>query len=148
MNVWKVTLEFTNDIKKELDLYDVYSYFNGYLNIKRTYFNQLAKTIKMTKRYNIIHGIHKVIGPDEEDWSHNPWMLFIISDNEKENPYWLFIKREKDLSGSLVAIGPKTFADFNNSNQDNAKRDIKRLINYLVTYINKFYCSIVLPNYL
>ena len=102
---------------------------------------------KGIKKYNIIHGIFEVIGPDEKDWTLNAWMLFIVTETENRNPFWLLIKREKDLSGTLVAIGPKAFADYNKSNQDEAKRDLKRLINYLVTYLNKFYCSIFIPSY-
>ena len=67
---------------------------------------------------------------------------------KKKKPFWLFIKREKDLSGLLIAIGPKQFAEYNNNNTLEAKRDIKRLINYIVVYLNKFNCSVLLPNYL
>ena len=147
MELWKISLNYNNELNKKLDLFDAKIYFNGYLNLKRTYFNKLAEVIKITKRYNIIHGISEVIGPDEKDWTLNAWMLFIITETENRNPFWLLIKREKDLSGTLVAIGPKAFADYNKSNQDEAKRDLKRLINYLVTYLNKFYCSIFIPNY-
>ena len=147
MELWKISLKYNNELNKKLELFDAKTYFNGYLNLKRTYFNKLAEVIKITKRYNIIHGISEVIGPDEKDWTLNAWMLFIITETENRNPFWLLIKREKDLSGTLVAIGPKAFADYNKSNQDNAKRDLKRLINYLVTYLNKFYCSIFIPNY-
>ena len=147
MELWKISLKYNNELNKKLELFDAKTYFNGYLNLKRTYFNKLAEVIKITKRYNIIHGISEIIGPDEKDWTLNAWMLFIITETENRNPFWLLIKREKDLSGTLVAIGPKAFADYNKSNQDNAKRDLKRLINYLVTYLNKFYCSIFIPNY-
>jgi len=75
-------------------------------------------------------------------------MLIIVKDNEKRKPFWFFIKREKDLSGILVAIGPKPFAEFNNQNLSEAKREIKSLINYIVAYLNKFKCVIMLPNYL
>lgn len=147
MELWKISLNYNNELNKKLELYDAKTYFNGYLNLKRTYFNKLAEVIKITKRYNIIHGISGVIGPDEKDWTLNAWMLFIITETENRNPFWLLIKREKDLSGTLVAIGPKAFADYNKSNQDEVKRDLKRFINYLVTYLNKFYCSIFIPNY-
>ena len=43
-------------------------------------------------------------------------MLLMVKDNEKKTSFWLFIKREKDLSGLLIAIGPKQFAEYNNSN--------------------------------
>lgn len=147
MELWKISLKYNNELNKKLELFDAKTYFNGYLNLKRTYFNKLAEVIKITKRYNIIHGISEIIGPDEKDWTLNAWMLFIITETENRNPFWLLIKREKDLSGTLVAIGPKAFADYNKSNQDDAKRDLKRLINYLVIYLNKFYCSIFIPNY-
>lgn len=150
MKSWKVELKFEKEDEKtdkELELYDANRYFNGYLKIKRSYFNELVKTIKMTKKYITGRGIEKVIGPDDKDWTYNPWMLLIVKDNEREKPFWFFIKREKDLSGLLVAIGPKLYATYNRSNAE-AKREIRRLINYIIAYINKFSCVCILPNYL
>ncbi len=148
MNTWKVFLKFSNGEDKELELFDAKVYFGGYLKIKRSYFNALYKTIKITKKYFTIKAIEKVIGPDNDNWTLNPWMLLIIKDNEKRKPFWFFIKREKDLSGKLVAIGPKPFTEFNDKNLPEAKREIKSLINYIVVYLNKFNCAIMLPNFL
>ncbi len=148
MNNWKVFLKLQDGIEKELELFDAKEYFGGYLKIKRSYFNSLVKTIKMTKKYQTQKTIEKVIGPNDDDWTLNPWMLIILKDNEKKNPFWFFIKRERDLSGILVAIGPKPFAEYNNKNSLEAKRDIKRLLNYLIVYINKFNCVVIFPNYL
>lgn len=148
MNIWKVFLKLSNGENKELELYDAKAYFGGYLEIKRSYFNALVKTIRMTKKYFTQKAIEKVIGPDNSDWTNNPWMLLIVKDNEKKNPFWFFIKREKDLSGKLVAIGPKPYAEYNSENLTDAKREIKNLINYLVVYLNKFNCVIILPNFL
>ena len=152
MKSWKVILKISNgsEIEKELELYDAKSYFGSYLKIKRGYFNELAKTIKMTKKYSTGRAIERVIGPEnEEDWTANPWMLFIVKDTEKNKPFWFFIKREKDLSGLLVAIGPKSYAEYNNKqNNSEARREIKRLINYIIAYLNKFHCLILLPNFL
>ncbi|KKN63732.1 hypothetical protein LCGC14_0498970 [marine sediment metagenome] len=148
MTTWKVFLKFSNGAIQKLELIDAKPYFGGYLRIKRSYFNALAKTIKMTKKYFTERAIERVISPDEIDWTLNPWMLIIVKDNEKKIAFWFFIKREKDLSGNLVAIGPKPFADYNNKNLSEAKRDIKRLINYIIAYLNKFNCLILLPNYL
>jgi len=53
-----------------------------------------------------------------------------------------------DLSGSLIGVGPKPFVDYNIANTSGAKRDIKRLINYIITHFNKFSCIVLLPNYL
>ncbi len=148
MSTWKINLKFPDGTGNEIELYDAKSYFNGYLKLKRSYFNQLVKAIKITKKYTTGHAIEKVIGPDSKEWTLNPWMLLLIKDNEKKKPFWLFIKREKDLSGLLIAIGPKQFAEYNNSNMLETKRDLKRLINYIVAYLNKFNCSVLLPNYL
>ena len=152
MKSWKVILKISNgsEIEKEVELYDAKSYFGGYLKIKRGYFNELAKTIKMTKKYSTGRAIERVIGPEnDEDWTANPWMLFIVKDTEKNKSFWFFIKREKDLSGLLVAIGPKSYAEYNNKqNNSEARREIKRLINYIIAYLNKFHCLILLPNFL
>jgi len=148
MKIWKVFLKFSDGTEKEIELFDANEYFNGYLKLKRSYFIRLVKAIKMTKKYTTGHAIEKILGPDAKEWTLNAWMLLLIKDNEKKKPFWLFIKREKDLSGLLIAIGPKAFAEYNNSNILEAKRDIKRLINYIIAYLNKFNCSVLLPNYL
>ena len=148
MNSWRVFLKTSDGIENTLELYDAKTYFGGYLKIKRSYFNALIKNINMTKNYFTKNVIEKVIGPDNQDWTFNPWMLIIAKDNEKNNPFWFFIKRERDLSGILVAIGPKPFAEYNNKNLSEARREIKHLINYIVSYLNKFNCIIMLPNYL
>ncbi|MFX0033237.1 MAG: hypothetical protein ACFE8E_01960 [Candidatus Hodarchaeota archaeon] len=148
MDTWNVSLKFADDSTNTLELYDVKPIFNGYLKIKRSYFDRLLKAIKMTKKYFTGNAIEKVSGPDNEDWTLNPWILVLIQDNEKKKPFWLFMKRERDLSGELVAIGPKAFADYNSINSDEARRELKRLMTYIVVYINKFECSVLLPNYL
>ncbi|TFG13947.1 MAG: hypothetical protein EU535_04080 [Promethearchaeota archaeon] len=145
MKPWNVFLKFDNsNSEKKLELFDAKSYFGGYLKIKRSYFNKLIKIIKMTKTYSTGRAIEKVISPDEVDWTFNPWMLLLIKDNEKEKNFWFFIKREKDLSGLLVAIGPKPFVEYNKVNSE-AKREIKQIINYIVAYFNKFQVIILLP---
>lgn len=148
MKIWQVSLKNPNGNLNKIELFDAKELFNGYLKIKRSYFDRLVKAVKMTKKYFTNNAIEKVLSPDNEDWTLNPWMLLLIKDNEKKKPFWLFIKREKDLSGELIAIGPKPFADYNNENRDEARRDIKRLLTYTVVYINKFDCSVLLPNYL
>ncbi|MFX1479245.1 MAG: hypothetical protein ACFFCI_14015 [Promethearchaeota archaeon] len=148
MDRWKVYLKHLDVIDKKLELYDAKTYFGGYLKIKRTYFNALIKSIKMTKKYFTCKAIERVLGPDDSDWTLNPWMLIILKDNEKKMPFWLLIKREKDLTGDLVAIGPKQFAEYNNKNLPEARREIKQLINYTITYLNKFNCIVFLPTFL
>ncbi|MFX1398282.1 MAG: hypothetical protein ACFFAS_14710 [Promethearchaeota archaeon] len=150
MNPWKIFFKFLNDnnIEQELELYDAKSYFDGYLKLKRSYFDGLMKNIKMTKNYMTSKAIEKVISPDNQEWTYNPWMLVLVRDNEKNKSFWFFIKREKDLSGLLVAIGPKALDNFLNERPSEARNEIKRLLNYLVTYLTKFKCIVMLPNFL
>ncbi|GAH00334.1 unnamed protein product, partial [marine sediment metagenome] len=84
MSLWKVLLKFSDGTEKELELSDAKTYFGGYLKIKRSFFNSLIKSLKMTKKYFTNKAIDKVLGPDETDWTLNPWMLLIIKDNEKK----------------------------------------------------------------
>ena len=132
MKTWNISLSYGENDTKEIELFDTFEFFNGYLKIKRDYFEKLLKAVKMTKKYKIEKAISKVIDPD----------------NEKENPFWLLIKREKDLSGTLVAIGPKQFREYNASLNNEAKRELKRLINFIIVYFNKFDCLILIPNFL
>jgi hypothetical protein len=148
MKTWKVLIKYLDGNNENLNLYDVSNYFDGYLKIKRSFFNSLTKAIKMSRKYATGKAIEKVTNPEGEDWTLNPWMLIIIKDNEKNNPFWYFIKRESDLSGLLVGIGPKAFVDYISTNVNETKRYIKRLINYLIAYLNKFNCIVLLPNYL
>lgn len=147
MKSWIISLNYGANDSKQLELFDIFEFFNGYLKIKRSYFNKLIKAVKMTKKYRIEKGISKVINPEKEDWTLNPWMFFLVKDNEKENPFWLLIKREKDLSGTLIAIGPKQFRAYNANNNSEAKRELKRLINFIIIHLNKFNCLILIPNF-
>jgi len=148
MKTWNIFLKFSDGTNNTLDLYDASQFFNGYLKMKRSYFSSLIKAVKMTRKYTTGRAIEQVTGPEGDDWTFNPWILLSVIDNEKDKPFWFFIKRETDLSGILVAIGPKSFVDYNIMNATEAKRDIKRLINYIIAYLNKFTCKILLPNYL
>jgi hypothetical protein len=148
MRTWNISLNYGENDTKEFELFDTFEFFNGYLKIKRSYFERLLKAVKMTKKYKIDKAISKVINPEKKDWTLNPWMFFLVKDNEKQNPFWFLIKREKDLSGTLVAIGPKQFRDYNASLNNEAKRELKRLINFIVVYLNKFNCLILVPNFL
>ena len=144
----KITLKFSDGTNKDLEMFDTKTYFGGYLKIKRSYFDSLVKSIKMTKKYFTKKAIDKVLAPDDEDWSLNPWMLIMVKDNEKKMPFWFFIKREKDLSGTLVAIGPKSYVEYNNNKSTESNREIKHLINYIIVYLNKFDCVVLLPNFI
>ncbi|MBN1213931.1 MAG: hypothetical protein JXA99_00665 [Candidatus Lokiarchaeota archaeon] len=146
MDNWFVDIKLNNQ-KKTISLFDVKKYFDGYLTIKRSYFNSLNKAIRTSNKYMTGRGIESVYSPDNIDWSLNPWILLIIKDMEKNKDFLFLIKREKDISGTLIALGPKEFSDYNNNNSE-AKREIMRILNYINTYINKFNCIVLLPNYI
>lgn len=147
-SIWRIMLKVEGLPKEELELVDAKSFFDGYLKIKRNYYDRLIKAIKISKKYITKRGIEKVISPNNEDWTLNPWFLLLLKETEKNMAFWLFMRREKDLSGTLIAIGPKIYAEFNNQNLPDSKRDLKRLINFIVSYINKFECLVILPNFL
>ncbi|MFX0029122.1 MAG: hypothetical protein ACFE8B_07925 [Candidatus Hermodarchaeota archaeon] len=147
MNPWIVTLKLSDGTTKELELFDAKIYFEGYLKIKRSFFNALNKSIKISKKYLTQKAIEKVLNPEKTEWTLNPWMLITVKDNEKKKPFWFFIKREKDLSGVLVAIGPKPFVEYNDRNLSDAKREIRNLLNYINAYINKFNCIVFIPKF-
>ncbi|MHA1725383.1 MAG: hypothetical protein ACTSXH_11145 [Promethearchaeota archaeon] len=150
MKPWKVLIKIPNNSKtleKKLHLMDIRGIFNGYLRIRRTYFNSLIKAIKISQKYNSHKGIEKIMNPEDKDWTNNAWILLLIKDLEKMKSFWFLIKREKNLSGILVAIGPKPFLEYTLNNSE-AKRSIKRLLNYIISYINKFECIILVPNFL
>lgn len=146
MKKWEVSLKSNDIINETIQLFDAKRYFDGYLKIKRSYFNGLLNTIETSKNYIVARAIEKVMS-NEHDLTLNPWILLIIRDTEKEKPFWFLIRREKDLSGLLIAIGPKEFSDYNYNNSE-SKREIMRIINYIVAYLNKFNCMILLPNYI
>ncbi|MFX1427641.1 MAG: hypothetical protein ACFFBE_14395, partial [Promethearchaeota archaeon] len=98
MNPWIVTLKLSDGTTKELELFDAKIYFEGYLKIKRSFFNALNKSIKISKKYLTQKAIEKVLNPEKTEWTLNPWMLIKVKYNEKKKPFWFFIKREKDLS--------------------------------------------------
>ncbi|TXT56309.1 MAG: hypothetical protein BAJALOKI1v1_1930001 [Promethearchaeota archaeon] len=147
MKKWQILLKYEEEKEKALELFDAARYFDGYLKIKRSYFNGLLNSIKTSKNYFSGRAIEKVISPEEEDWILNPWILMMIKDKEKQKRFWFLIRREEDLSGLLIAIGPKEFADYNYNNSE-AKREIMRIFNYAVAYVTKFNVILLLPNYL
>ena len=148
MNTWTVLLKFPSGGDQKIELVDARAYFNGYLKLKRNYFTRLIKAIKMTKTYTTGHAIEEIIGNDGKNWTNNPWLLLIVKDNEINKRFWFLIRREKDLTGILIAIGPEEYVKFNNDNLADIKHNLKGIINYIITYINKFSCVVFLPNYL
>jgi hypothetical protein len=145
-SLWKIDLRIDNE-EDHIELKDIKGIFNGYLVINRTFFDELIEIVKKNKKYSIGKGIHRVVGPDEEDWSMNSWMLIMFQDKERKIPFWFLFKREKDLSAHLVSIGPdNSFKYFKSS--EVSDNEIKRIIEYLLAYPQKFELLILIPDFI
>ncbi len=147
MKIWKIGIKFSDGISDQLELYDNGSIFKGYLTIKRSFFDELIKQIKENPKYITGKAINKILAPDRSDWTNNPWLFLLIKDVENQKPIWLLFKRERNLDGLLVAIGPKKFANYFNSSKESDKT-IKKLLNYFIAYPSKWINLVLLPNFL
>lgn len=147
MKTWTISLKINDETLNDIELVDMNEIVEGYLNINRNFFDELLQIAKVLKKYAIGKGIENIIGPDKKNWTNNPWVLFMAKDNEKETPFWLLLKREKDLTGNLVGIGPQRFFDYLKSTKE-PDDEIKRFIEYIIAYPQKFKLSMIIPNFI
>ena len=85
-------------------------YWENIFKLRRNYFDDLIKEIKLNKKYTVGKSLKKVTSPEGEDWTENPLILLMANNKEKDVPIWLLLKRENNLNGYLVAVGPRFFA--------------------------------------
>ena len=71
----------------------------------------------------------------------------MAKDKENNIPFWLLFKREKDLTGHLAAIGPRTYYDYFGSIKE-PEDELKKFLEYIIAYPQKFEISIIIPNYI
>lgn len=147
MKNWTLTIKIGENEEDNLNLFDVKGFLNGYLSINRNFFDEILNIVKMIKKYTVGKGIERVIGPNKKDWTQNSWVLLMFKDNEKQVPFWLLIKREKDLTGTLVAIGPEDLYQYYKDSKE-PDDEIKRIIEYIVSYPQKFKLSMIIPNFI
>ncbi|MBD3187775.1 hypothetical protein GF325_13145 [Candidatus Bathyarchaeota archaeon] len=105
---WDITLVL-DEITQEIEIIDVEKLFSAYLTVRRKFFDDLLSRITGIKHYTVGKGIDKVIGVDGEDWTKNPWVLIMARDVKDGAVFWLLFKREQNLSGTLVGVGPSEF---------------------------------------
>ena len=146
MDNWKISIKI-EDETDNIELIDIKSVLDGYLNINRTFFDELLSIVKMIRKYSVGKGIEKVIGPDNKDWTKNPWVFIMIQDSERKIPFWILLKRERDLNGYLVAIGPDKFYEYLKKSQE-PDSEVKRILEYVVAYPQKFKSAILIPNFI
>jgi len=144
---WKVKVTIAGAEQPPLELFDACTVFGEYIQIRRNYFDDLIDSLKISKNYSVGKGIEEVIGIDGENWTKNPWILVMAKDNEKGVPFWLLIKRENDLNGFLVAIGPELLYKYMNESKENLD-EIRKILEYLVVYHAKWTTTVLIPNFL
>jgi hypothetical protein len=140
---WRVKLQPPGmEGLSEIELNDVVPFFKAYPEVKRNFFDELVSNVNKNKDSFVGANIKAVIGPDEQDWSSNAWLLLIARETEKEAPFWLLFKREKTLAGYLVALGPKGVASYA---KDEGLDEIRRILEYIIAFANRWDISIFLP---
>ena len=92
--------------------------------------------------------LKKLTGPDNENWTQNPWILLMIKDNEKSIPFWFLIKREKSLTGYFGSLWARKCSSIIANNLRKIDDEIKRILEYIIAYPQKFKLSIIIPNFL
>ena len=145
--IWKVTLRSDSGSTKTIKLFDGNSVLGEYIQIRRNYFDDLVKEIKINKSYKVGKYLKKVSDPNGEDWTNNPMVLIMATNKEKDIPLWLLIKRENNLNGFLVAVGPEIFCDYLVKEQERIE-EIRKFLEYMVIYSQKWAISALIPTYL
>lgn len=148
--IWKIELNINNikiNDNQPLELHDLHSLIGKYIKINQTYFDELLKTIKITKKYSVSKSIRKITKNNGESWTENPWILIIAENTENKVPVWMLIKRENDLTGFLIAVGPDLFYENLNSSKDNIE-DIRKILEYIVVYHGKWKTTVLIPEFL
>jgi hypothetical protein len=148
--IWKIELNINNikiNDNEPLELHDLHSLIGKYIKLNQTYFDELLKTIKITKKYSVSKSIRKITKNNGESWTENPWILIIAENTENKVPVWMLIKRENDLTGFLIAVGPDLFYENLNSSKDNIE-DIRKILEYIVVYHGKWKTTVLIPEFL
>jgi len=144
---WTVILKTDSGSTSTIKLYDGNSVLGEYIQIRRNYFDDLIKEIKLNKAYSVGKYIYKVISHEGEDWTENPMILLMARNKEKDVPLWLLIKRENNLNGFLVAIGPEIFCEYLVKESERIE-EIRKFLEYVVIYSQKWAITAIVPSYL
>ena len=131
-----------SEATQDLEIEDVISLFKAYPEVKRNFFDDLVAAINKTPDYYVGAKITMVTGLDGEDWTSNPWLLLIARETELSTPFWLLFKREKNLAGYLVALGPPPAATYA---KENGLDELRRILEYIVAFASRWDISVFLP---
>jgi len=144
--IWTIKVVIEGNEQRSLILYDVKNVIGEYLSIRRNYFDELLDSFNKSKNYNVGKGIEEIIGADGKDWTKNPWILLLAKDKEKGAPFYFLFKRETDLNGFLVAIGPELFQNYLKNNREDIE-NLRKLLEYIVSYNQKWDVTMLIPNF-
>jgi hypothetical protein len=145
--LWTVKLTDDSGSEKTIKLYDGNSVLGEYIQLRRNYFDDLIKEIKLNKKCTVGKSLKKVISPKGEDWTKNPLILLIANNKENNVPLWLLIKRENNLNGFLVALGPKVLCEYLVAEQERIE-EIRKFLEYMVIYSQKWVISVLIPTFI
>lgn len=144
--IWEVEINLEGSGNKALKMQDAKSVLGEYIKVRRNYFDELFDSLQ-SKKYRISKGIESIKGNDAKDWTLNPWILIIAKDIERKAPFWLLLKREGDLNGYITAMGPDMFSDYMSKSKENIE-ELRKILEYLIIYRQKFELNLLLPNFL
>ena len=145
--IWTIILRSSSGATKTIKLYDGNVVLGEYIQIRRNYFDDLIKEIKINKSYSVGKSVKKVTNPNGEDWTKNPMILIMATNKEKDIPLWLLIKRENNLNGFLVAVGPEIFCEYLVKEQERIE-EMRKFLEYMVIYSQKWSISALIPTYI
>lgn len=145
--IWTLKISDDSGSLKTIQLYDGNTVLGEYIQLRRNYFDDLIKEIKLNKKYTVGKALKKVTSPEGEDWTKNPLILLIANNTEKEVPLWLLIKRENNLNGFLLALGPKVLCEHLIKEQERVE-EIRKFLEYMVIYSQKWAISTIIPTFL
>jgi len=148
IKTWDVKLSSGDDSSKKITMYDVRGILGNYIKLNRIYFDELLKSINTSRFYNISKGITEIIGVDGKNWTENPWLLILTKSTilEDNAAVWFLIKRENDLNGFLVAIGPNLFYEYISNSKDNTE-ELHKLLEYIIDP-RHWNVSVFIPDFL
>ncbi len=146
---WKVEIRFEGKRSADiLSLIDVSELTENYIQIPREFFDSLIHNVKENFEYSIGKGIQAVFDPLGKNWTENPWILLMAKDHSGSARFWFLFKRERNLSGYLVAIGPNSYYQLLADKEGNREDEMKKLIEYILAYIKKFNILMLIPNFI
>ncbi len=144
---WTIKINADDGSSKTIEMYDGDAVLGEYIQIRRNYFDDLIKEIKLNKKYSVGKSLKKVTSPDGEDWTNNPLILLMVINKEKNIPIWLLIKRENNLNGFLIALGPDIFCEYLAKEQERVE-EIRKFLEYMVIYSQKWEITAMIPSFL